>query len=138
LVNRIVTPLTRHGLSGRNTYLLSVPGRRTARRYSTPVTLLVEGDARWLVSPYGERSWVKNARAAGWVELSRAGRSERLVVSELPPAEAAGVLRSYMRRYRVTRPFFDAKADDPLELFVEEAPRHPVFSLAATASPLVR
>lgn len=135
LVNLIVTPLVRHGLAGQNTYLLTVPGRRSARRYTTPVTLLVDGEARFLVSPYGERSWVKNARAAGWVELSRAGRSERLAVSELPAAEAAGILRSYMRRYRVTRPFFDAKADDPLERFVEEAPRHPVFSLSHAAVP---
>jgi len=28
-------------------------------------------------------------------------------------------------------PFFDAKRDDPVERFVEEAPRHPVFKLIA-------
>ena len=35
---------------------------------------------------------------------------------------------------RVTAPFFDGKGDDPVEKFVEESPRHPVFKLT-TVSP---
>jgi hypothetical protein len=33
----------------------------------------------------------------------------------------------------VTAPFFDAKVDDPVEKFIEEAPSHPVFKLTATS-----
>ncbi len=131
LVNAVVTPLVRFGLAGRNTYLLTVVGRTSGRRYSTPVTLVVDGDHRWLVAPYGERNWVKNARAAGWVELSRKGKSERLKISEVEAAEAGPVLRRYLRSNRVTSPFFDAKANDPVEAFVEEAARHPVFRLSS-------
>jgi deazaflavin-dependent oxidoreductase (nitroreductase family) len=130
-VNAVVRPLVRVGWAGRNTYLLTVEGRKTGRRYSTPVTLVVDGEQRWLVAPYGERNWVKNARAAGWVELSRAGTSERLDVAQADQAEAGPVLHAYVRHYPVTRPFFDAKVRDPVEAFIAEAPRHPVFRLSS-------
>jgi deazaflavin-dependent oxidoreductase (nitroreductase family) len=129
LVNALVRPLVRFGLAGRLTYLLTVEGRRSGRNYSTQVTLVEDGGRRWLVAPYGERNWVKNARAAGWVELSRAGKSERFGVTEVDDAEAGPVLRNYQRRAPVTRTFFDAKASDPVEAFVAEASRHPVFRL---------
>ena len=129
-VNAVVRPLVRIGLAGRNTYLLTVEGRKTGKRFSTPVTLLVDGENRWLVAPYGERSWVKNARAAGWVELSRAGHSERFDVAQVGVDEAGPVLHAYVRRYPVTRPFFDANARDSVEAFIAEASRHPVFRLS--------
>ena len=129
LVNALVQPLIRLGLAGRHTYLLTVEGRKSGRCYSTPVKLVVEGDKRWLVAPYGERNWVKNARAAGWVELSRAGHRERLRISQAEADEAGPVLREYLRHTPVTRPFFDARGDDPVETFIEEASRHPVFRL---------
>jgi len=131
IVNALIRPLVRVGLAGRHTYLLTVEGRKTGQHYSTPVTLVEDGDERWLVAPYGERNWVKNARAAGWVELSRAGKNERLRVTEVDDAEAGPVLRSYLRKAPVTSPFFDAKASDPVEAFVAEASRHPVFRLAS-------
>jgi hypothetical protein len=97
--------------------------------YQTPVTLVEDGASRWLVAPYGERNWVKNARAAGWVELRRGRRWERVRVEEVPPDERAPVLREYLRRLPVTRDFFDAEPDDPVEAFAAEAGRHPVFRL---------
>ena len=74
---------------------------------------------------------MKNARTAGWVELSRAGKNERPRVTEAEDAEAEPVLRNYLRKAPVTSPFFDAKASDPVEAFIAEASRHPVFRLAA-------
>ena len=64
---------------------------------------------RWLVAPYGEREWVKNARAAGAVELTRARRTERVRVEEVDAQTAAPVLREYLRKTPVTKPFFTAK-----------------------------
>jgi deazaflavin-dependent oxidoreductase (nitroreductase family) len=135
LINAVVIPLVRFGLAGRTTYLLTVVGHKSGRRYSTPVRLVVDGEQRWLVAPGGERNWVKNARAAGWVELQRAGESEKVRVAELGPVEAGPVLRRYVRTYRLTRTFFEAKADAPLERYVAEAPRHPVFRLSSTPEP---
>ena len=51
--------------------------------WSTPVSIVQVGGERWLVAPYGERNWVKNARAAGWVELRRGRSRERLTVEEV-------------------------------------------------------
>ena len=67
--NVLMTALVRSGTAPAHTYLLTVVGRRSGRRYSTPVRLIEDADARWLVSPYGERAWVANARAARVVEL---------------------------------------------------------------------
>ena len=128
-INAIVRPLARLGLTGPRTYLLTVPGRSTGRLWSTPVSIVTEGEKRWLVAPYGDRNWVKNARAAGWVELRRGSRRERFVVEELAPEEAVPVLRDYYRRGRVTRPFFDVSLDSPDEEWLAQAPQHPVFRL---------
>ena len=128
-LNAIVRPLARLGLAGPHTHLLTVCGRTTGKLWSTPVSLVSEGDERWLVAPYGERNWVRNARAAGWVELRRGRRRERLRVEELAPEEAAPVLREYYRLFRVTRPFFAVSLDSPQEAWLAEAPRHPVFRL---------
>jgi deazaflavin-dependent oxidoreductase (nitroreductase family) len=131
LGNKLIGPLARLGLAGRRTHVLTVTGRKSGKRYSTPVQLVLEDGARWLVAPYGERAWVKNARAAGEVELTRARRTTRYRVEELGPQEAAPVLREYLRTTPIVKPYFDASADDPVEAFVAEATTHPVFRLTA-------
>jgi deazaflavin-dependent oxidoreductase (nitroreductase family) len=128
-LNAVVRPLARLGLTGPRTHLLTVRGRRTGRPWSTPVSIVRDGGTRWLVAPYGERSWVRNARAAGRVELRRGRRRESLAVVELPPAEAVAVLRRYYRQSRVTRPFFDVTLESPDDEWLREAPRHAVFRL---------
>jgi deazaflavin-dependent oxidoreductase (nitroreductase family) len=134
LGNVLITPLVRLGLAGKRTHILTVPGRKSGRRYSTPVQLVIQADERWLVAPYGEREWVKNARAAGEVELTRAGRTTRFAIEEIGSDKAAPVLREYLRTTRVVKSYFDATADAPLEAFAAEASRHPAFRLAAVAS----
>jgi deazaflavin-dependent oxidoreductase (nitroreductase family) len=127
-VNVVIRRLALLGLAGRHTYLLTVPGRSTGRLHSTPV-ILVENGGRWLVAPYGDVGWVRNARAAGEVTLKRGHQTETRKIEEISPAEAAPVLREYVRRVAVTRPFFDAGVKSPLEAFEAEASRHPVFRI---------
>ncbi len=131
LGNLLVTPLARLGLAGKRTHILTVRGRKSGRRYSTPVQLVIDDRGRWLVAPYGEREWVKNARAAGEVELTRAVKSTRHAIEEVGPDEAAPVLREYLRTTPIVKPFFDADADAPLEAFIAEASSHPVFRVLA-------
>jgi deazaflavin-dependent oxidoreductase (nitroreductase family) len=125
-VLRIVVPL---GVGPANTYLLTVPGRRSGRLYTTPVTLVEHWGERWLVAPYGERSWVKNARASGWVELRRGRDSQRVEVSEVPAEERGPILREYVERVPVVAKFFDAQRGSAVAAFAAEAARHPVFRL---------
>ena len=127
-MNAVIGPLTRVGLAGRHTYILTVRGRKTGKAYSTPV-ILIEDGGRWLVAPYGEVGWVRNARAAAEVEISRARRSETLRVEEVSPEQAAPVLKRYLESVAVVRPFFDVTPDSSLDEFVTEASRHPVFRL---------
>jgi deazaflavin-dependent oxidoreductase (nitroreductase family) len=127
--NAVLEPLGRLGLAGRRLHVLTVPGRRTGQPRSTPVQLVIDGDERWLVAPYGEREWVKNARAAGYVDLTRARTTTRHRIEEVGPMEAAPVLREYLRTTPIVKPFFDLPADAPVEAFAAEADRYPVFRL---------
>jgi deazaflavin-dependent oxidoreductase (nitroreductase family) len=134
LGNRLIAPLARIGLAGERTHVLTVRGRKSGRRYSTPVQLVIDGEQRWLVSPYGERAWVKNARAVGEVELTRARRTTRYLLQDVRPDQAAPVLREYLRTTPLVKPYYDADADAPVEDFAAEAERHPVFRLIERAS----
>lgn len=133
-LNALVRPLASAGLTGPRTHLLTVPGRVTGKPWSTPVSIVRNDDQRWLVAPYGDRNWVKNARAAGQVELRRGRRHELLGVEELLPAEAVPVLREYYRASRVTRAFFAVTLDSSADEWLADAPRHPVFRLVPGAS----
>ena len=85
VANWLMRGLLRWGLAPRHTYLLTVRGRKSGQPHATPVTLVEEGQERWLVAPYGEVGWVRNARAAGAVTLTRGRRVEIVVIRELGP-----------------------------------------------------
>ena len=126
--NLLMTAWVVLGLPPAKYHLLTVRGRKSGRPYSTPVAVVEDKGQRWLVAPYGEREWVKNARAAGQVVLRRGRRSEAVaVIEELDPVQSAPVLKRYIEEEPITRKFFDATPDSPLEDLIEEAPRHPVF-----------
>ncbi len=134
LVNRLMIRLNHWGIAAPNSYVLTVRGRKTGKAYSAPVLLVEENGQRWLVAPYGEVSWVRNARAAGEVTLSRGSRSETLKIREADPQESAPILKKYITREGIVRPYFDVQPDAPLEAFVAEAPCHPVFQLSDAAN----
>ena len=128
-INALVSMLLPVGLGPRSTYLLTVTGRRSGAPRSTPVTLVEEGGRRWLVAPYGEVAWVRNLRAAGKASLARGARTEAIVVREINADEAAPVLKMYVTRVPITRPYFDVTPESDLGAFRAEAPRHPVFAI---------
>ena len=125
--NAIVAVLARIGIGP--IQLLTTRGRRSGRPHTTPVVPVEYGDKMWLVAPYGPVTWVHNARANGRVTL-RYGRAKAdYAVREVGAAEAGPVLKRYVAVATKTRPQFDAKPDSPVEDFVAEAGRHPVFEL---------
>jgi len=127
--------LLRVGVAPSGVYLLTTRGRRTGTPFSTPVTLVEHGGGRWLVAPYGAVGWVRNARAAGRVRLTRGSRSEDLEIDELGGEAAASVLQAYLRKVRIVRPYFDAAPESPLSAFTVEVSQHPVFRLHAVTGP---
>ena len=84
--------------------LLTVAGRTTGLPRSTPVRPVRYARQRWLVAPYGPVSWVRNARAADEVTLSRGRHQHRFKITEAAPGDSATVLREYARLVPVTRP----------------------------------
>src|SRR5664280_2928299 len=132
-VNVLMEPLVRLGIGGKSTFLLTTTGRSTGQQRTTPVVLVENDGDRWLVSPYGIVAWVHNVRAQPEVTLRHGRRSETLHAEEVDPALAGPVLQRYVRNVPVTAPYFDAMGDGPVERFIEEAPRHPVFKLTATS-----
>jgi deazaflavin-dependent oxidoreductase (nitroreductase family) len=115
-----------------STYLLTTRGRRTGRPLTHPATVVQEDGRRWLVSPYGQVSWVRNARASGRVSLARRGDRHDYAVREVSAQEAGPVLKRYIGIATATGPYFQAQKDSPVEDFVAEADSHPVFELLPT------
>jgi deazaflavin-dependent oxidoreductase (nitroreductase family) len=129
LINRLMQALIRRGLGPKQRHILTVEGRKSGKLYSTPVSLVEDVSGRWLVAPYGEVGWLRNARAAGRVTLSRGQHSETVSILEVGPHESARVLRKYVGLEPITQPYFDARTDSPLAAFEVEASRHPVFRI---------
>jgi deazaflavin-dependent oxidoreductase (nitroreductase family) len=126
--NTIMSALVRAGLVPRS-YLLTTRGRTTGRPRTNPVVPVEHGGRRWLVAPYGPVPWVHNARAAGRVSLTRRRDTRDYTIREASPQEAGPVLQRYLRLAPSARPYFQASKDSPVEDFVTEAGRHPVFEL---------
>lgn len=135
MVNLVMTAMVRLGIGGKTTYLLTTTGRRTGQQRTTPVILVRTDGERWLVAPYGSVAWVYNVRAKPEVTLRHGKRAEMLRAEEVDSEIAGSVLQRYVRNVRVVAPFFDAAREDPVEKFVEEAFRHPVFKLTAGEAP---
>jgi deazaflavin-dependent oxidoreductase (nitroreductase family) len=131
--NLMSTGLIKLGLGPAGMHLLTVRGRKSGRSRTTPVNVIEYAGGRWLVAPYGEVEWVRNARAAGEVTLRRGRTVQRAHVREASPEEAAPVLRSYLTQLKlVVGPYFDVTPSDPETSFAAEAPRHPVFAVTGT------
>ena len=131
-------------LAARVNALLSGPACRSGARRSsrssgagpagrsTPVSLVVLDGERFVVSGEGI-AWVANARAAGWGDVERGRRRERVRLVELASTDRRPVLRAFWHQVPHGRPFIarlfglapDATADD----FEAAAPRCPVFRL---------
>ena len=132
LANAVLGFLLRVGLGPKFMRLLSIAGRRTGTLRSTPVVPVENDRGRWLVAPFGEVGWVRNARAAGRVTLRRGRTSETLAVTEAAPREAVSVLREYLAMKpagKYVQAYFDVTPESSDDAFATEAPRHPVFAL---------
>jgi deazaflavin-dependent oxidoreductase (nitroreductase family) len=75
--------------------VLTVPGRKTGKPRSTPVTPMDVDGKRYVVNGYPGADWVDNVRAAGQVTLTQGRRSERVRLVELSGEDARPVLRAF-------------------------------------------
>src|SRR5262249_4901736 len=83
--------------------LISVPGRKTGLRRTTPVTIIERSGRHWVIGVYGEADWGRNLRAAPCADgLMRGGRHP-VGARELSRSEAVAffgdVFAPLVRRY---------------------------------------
>ena len=138
IVNQVLVWMLKLGIAPHDYHLLTVIGRNTGKPHSVPVTIIEDDARRWLVAPYGEVDWVRNARISGWVELSRGKSSVEWAIRELSPKESAPLLRKYLQKYSISAPYFDAQVDSPLHEFALDGRSRPVFELTCKGTPMVR
>jgi len=133
VLNRLLSGLTRLGVSVMGSRVLEHRGRSTGKVFHTPVNLLTIDGTEYLVSPRGETQWVRNVRHAGGHLVLILGRRHRpYTATEVPVADSVPILRAYLRRWKFeVGMFFDGMSPDATdEEWAAVAARHPAFVLS--------
>jgi deazaflavin-dependent oxidoreductase (nitroreductase family) len=118
------------GISLNGTTLLTVPGRKTGRPQSTPITMVEFDGQRYVQSPFGSVNWVRNLRAAGKATLSWGRRHETVTATELSPEQAAPIIKSYLGKApKLIQEYFDVTPESSLEEFIQDARKRAVFAV---------
>ena len=131
LTRRIVSGLTRMGISLLGSRVLYVRGRKSGEWRTTPVNLLTCEGARYLVAPRGHTQWVRNMRVAGGGELHLGRRVDVFTATEVADEDKPEILRAYLRRWKFeVGMFFDGVGPNASDgKLLEIAPGYPVFRL---------
>ena len=83
------------GFGGKGPVVLTVVGRKTGKRRSTPVTPMTVDGKRYVVGGLPGGDWAANARAAGEASVQIGRRTERVRMVEIPVDEARPLLRAF-------------------------------------------
>src|SRR6476469_4736308 len=110
-------------------YLLTVRGRKSGQPRTVAIAIMQREGKRYVGSPYGIVDWVRNLRAAGEALLTRGRRSEMIRATELPPGEAALILREEIALGNPFMRFYGVTAESSLEDLEHAAAGHPLFVL---------
>jgi deazaflavin-dependent oxidoreductase (nitroreductase family) len=94
-MNKIVKGLQKLGIHTGPAMVLTVPGRKSGRLRSTPMTPFEFQGGLYTVAGFPRADWALNARAAGAGTLSHGRKSRRVKIVELSPEEARPVLRAF-------------------------------------------
>jgi len=108
-------------------YLLTVRGRKSGQPRTVPIVTLEYNGKRYVGSVYGIVDWVRNLRAAGEAVLTRGRHAETVRVIELPPDEAALILREDVKNGNPFAHYYGVTANSSLEEFERTVLTHPVF-----------
>jgi len=94
-MNKVMMAVQKLGIPTGPAMVLTVPGRKSGRSRSTPMTPFEHDGGLYTVAGYPGSDWAANARAAGAGTLSRGRKSRRVKIVELSTQEAGPVLRSF-------------------------------------------
>ncbi|GCE15470.1 nitroreductase family deazaflavin-dependent oxidoreductase [Tengunoibacter tsumagoiensis] len=134
VANVLTTTLLRAGIKLKGTgsypmYLLTVRGRKSGQPRTVPIAIIEQNGKSYVGSVYGIVDWVRNLRAAREAILTRGRRAETINVRELPPKEAALVLREDVKGGNPFAHYYGVAADSSLEEFERAVLTHPLFEL---------
>ena len=87
-MNKFMMAVQKLGIPTGPAMVLTVPGRKTGKPRSTPMTPFEHDGGLYVVAGYPGADWASNARAAGAGTLSRGRRSRRVRIVELDAAES--------------------------------------------------
>ena len=110
-------------------YILTVRGRKSGQPRSVPIVTVKRDGQRYLVCSFGVGDWVRNLRAAGQATLTRGRRSETIIARELPPAEAALVLKADINDGNPFAGRYGVGPESSLADYEQVVLKHPVFLL---------
>ncbi len=126
--NKVFGFFAGRGIGLSHNYQLSALGRKTGKRYSTPVNLTYIDGETFLVSPRGETQWIHNIRSSGELWLKRGADNALYRVDEIEGPQKIDVLRVYLSRYNKTvQRFFAVQPGSREEEYEKIAHRHPVM-----------
>ena len=139
-MNPVMKGMLRAGVPMGPTILLTVRGRKTGRSHTTPVGMFERDGRRWLFAQFGAVGWVRNLRISGEATVGRGRRREMVAAVELSAGAAAAVLHDIVAPWlkgpmggmagrMAGRPIFNVPLDAPVEQFIGEAARHPIFEV---------
>ena len=94
-MNKLMMAVQKLGIPTGPAMVLTVPGRKSGKPRSTPMTPFRFDGGLYVVAGYPGADWAANARAAGTGTLSRGRRSRPVKIVELTAAQARTVLRAF-------------------------------------------
>lgn len=94
-MNKFMITLQRLGIPTGPPMVLTVPGRKTGRPRSTPMTPFTLDGKLYAVAGFPGADWARNARAAGTGTLAKGRKTRRVKITELTAEQARPVLRQY-------------------------------------------
>jgi deazaflavin-dependent oxidoreductase (nitroreductase family) len=95
--NKIFIRMSRLGMSfgGESPVVLTVTGRKSGRKRSTPVTPMAVDGEEYVVAGYPGADWVANVRAAGEATVARGRSVRRVRMVEMSADDARPLLRVF-------------------------------------------
>jgi deazaflavin-dependent oxidoreductase (nitroreductase family) len=94
-MNKFMLAVQKLGIPTGPAMVLTVPGRKTGKPRSTPMTPFEHDGGLYVVAGYPGADWASNARAAGAGTLSRGRKARPVRIVELDAAQSRPVLRAF-------------------------------------------
>ena len=112
--------------------VLRVHGRNSGKLREVPLLIGYHRGSRYLVAPRGNTEWARNLAAAGWGELVRGRRVERISARQVEGAERVNAIAAYLASYGwLTRKLFGLPRRPGRERLAQIAPGHPTFRISS-------